>query len=339
MYRKYFRFGILVFGCSLLLGGCKNFQTSPRLPFTKVETGPGTEDLDIFETDHPYILVSCAERRSEKKDSWFYLIDTQTDRAKKMETVGLPDSIHLDLHGITIEKIKGITYVYAIDHSGEKNWHQIIRFTIQDLKLHFDQIYTSPEFLINPNDLDVDKDGNIYVSNFLGRGKVVWQYLFNTKRSTVVKYTAAVKKWEFVLDHLAYANGVHITDSVLYIATTRMHGLYAYPIAKMNGTQALKGSQGRRMCDIKGLDNLIEYKGKLYTTAHPSNMKFLGHVKTIEKKSPTQIWSVDMKTNEKKLIFQDDGYQISAASTALPLGNKIYIGQIFDPFVGVITLP
>jgi hypothetical protein len=339
MLRKYFKHGISVFVGSLLLIGCKNFQTTPALPFTKVETGPGTEDLDIFETDHPYILVSCAERRAEKKDSWFYFIDTKTDRAQKMETVGLPDSIHLDLHGITVEKIKGKTYVYAIDHSGEKEWHQLIRFSVEDLKLHFDQIYTSPEFLINPNDLDVDKEGNIYVTNYLGRGKVVWQYLFNTKRSTVVKYTAATQKWEFVLDHMAYANGVHITDSVLYIATTRMHGLYAYPLAKMKGGQALKGSQGRRMCDIKGLDNLIEYQGKLYTTAHPSNMKFLGHVKTMEKKSPTQLWSVDMKTYEKKLIFQDDGYQISAASTALPLGKKIYIGQIFDPFVGIITLP
>lgn len=339
MFQIYFKRISLLLLVSFSIGACRSYQTTPGVSFSKIQTGQGTEDLDLFsENGKSYLVVSCAERREVKKESTFYLIDTETDQSRKMEIRGLPDTIHLDLHGISVEKINGQNYLYAIDHKEGSDWHQILQFSIKDLQLNFEHCYTSPDFLINPNDLDIDGNGNMYVSNYLGRGKVIWQYLFNTKRSTVVKYSVNTQKWEFVLDHMAYANGVFVDDSVLYIATTRMHGLYAYPLSILGKGRILKGKEGKRVCDIKGLDNLIFHGGYLYTTAHPSNMKFLGHVKTTEKKSPSQIWKVELKTGQKILVFQDDGYQISAASTALPYKNKVYIGQIFDPFVGVITV-
>ena len=328
---------LLIFSCTLL--GCKTYQTFPNYSFKSIQTCPGTEDMELFEFDNQfYILVSGAERRKEKKDSWFYLIDTQTDHARELSIENLPDSIHLDLHGLTIEKIKDIVYVYAIDHGPGENWHQIVRFIIKDLSLHFDQVITAPDFLINPNDLDVDCHGNIFVTNYLGKGKAIWQYLFNTKKSTVVKYSVDLKKWEFLVDKIAYANGVYVTDSILYVATTRMKGLYAFPQTESSQKKICKGREGDLIAAIKGLDNLLPFEDKLYTTAHPSFIKFIGHVNTSEKKSPSQVWSIDLKTHEKKLLYQDDGHTISAASTALRFRNKIYLGQIFDSFVGVLSL-
>ncbi len=330
---------ILIALISILSIGCKQFSSFNSTPLVKIPTGSGPEDLAYFSEDGKfYLIAACADRRSKNSDSDFYLINAETLTSSKMQLVNLPDSLHLDLHGIDIETIGGTTYLYAIDHHQIKKWHQLIRFKIKNSQLVFDTIFASPKFLINPNDLDVDSDGNIYVTNSLGRGSVFWQYLLNLKRSSVVKYNAAEKKWELLLSKMAYANGVVISDSALFIATTRMNGLYSYPIHNFKNGITLKGNSGRRIAIIKGLDNLTTADGVLYTTAHPDFIKFIKHAKSSTKISPSQIWSINPKNNQKSLIYQSDGSEISGASTALFFNGRLFIGQIFEPFVGEIKL-
>lgn len=84
-------------------------------------------------------------------------------------------------------------------------------------------------------------------------------------------------------------------------------------------------------------DNLmLDEKGMLWTAAHPCPLKFLEHAKESKEKSPMQIFSIDPITMQVENVFQNNGELISAASTVLPLGNRLYVSQVFDPFVLVI---
>ena len=173
----------------LFLSSCKTYETTPNKQFLTIQTGVGPEDLAVYNYNgESFIVASCAERRLTNPESAFYLIDPKSNSSQKMAISNLPDTIHLDLHGIDIETINGQTYLYAIDHNQTSKWQQIIRFICKEKALVFDKIFVSPEYLINPNDLDVDAKGNIYVSNSMGKGSVFWQYLLNQKKSSVVKY-------------------------------------------------------------------------------------------------------------------------------------------------------
>jgi len=81
---------------------------------------------------------------------------------------------------------------------------------------------------------------------------------------------------------------------------------------------------------------MLDNDGRLWVTAHPCPLDFLAHSDDAEANSPIQIFMIDPVTLDVNNVFQNNGELISAASTALFIDNRLYISQVFDPFVLVV---
>ena len=77
----------------------------------------------------------------------------------------------------------------------------------------------------------------------------------------------------------------------------------------------------------------MDNNNRLWVTAHPCLLDFVAHSENSDEKSPTQIYTIDPTTLEVNNTFQNNGDLISAASTALYINNRLYLSQIFEPYV------
>lgn len=323
----------LMAACSLLFGSCISYPTTKDAPLRRITTYSGPEDMGLINLNGTTsILVSCAERREKIASSEFWIINPISEKAKPLSVKQLPSDVHLDLHGIEIRTLRDTQFVFAIDHDPLKNKHHIQVFYLLDSALVYYNTIRNDDYLINPNDLCSDVEGNLYVSNFLGKGSPVWQYLFNIPKSSIVKFDATSHTWSVLADKLRYANGVIVFREKLYISTTRMKGIYV--LDKNKTLQRVNDSN--RIVNIKGLDNIMSDGDSLYTTAHPSFGKFFRHAIHPKNDSPSQVFSIDPEKKTYRLLYQSNGKEISGASTALPIAGKLFISQVFQPYVGSV---
>ena len=78
---------------------------------------------------------------------------------------------------------------------------------------------------------------------------------------------------------------------------------------------------------------------EIWVAAHPSTFKFLRHAASKDNIAPSQIYRIDSKTNEVTNHYSNDGSELSAASTGLIIGDRIYVSQVFEDFLLTCTKP
>ena len=61
-------------------------------------------------------------------------------------------------------------------------------------------------------------------------------------------------------------------------------------------------------------------------------------MKNKEKISPSIVYEMDLDSNTKTILFEDNGDIISAASGAIRYKNKLYIAQVFENFILCVNL-
>ena len=127
------------------------------------------------------------------------------------------------------------------------------------------------------------------------------------------------------------------TNNLLYLANGACHEVLRFDITKGKINKASKQSTLQHGEKITIGDNLmLDDNGRLWVAAHPCPLDFLAHSENSDQKSPIQIFEIDPNTLKTNNIFQNNGELISAASTALYINNRVYIAQVFDPFVLVV---
>lgn len=304
-----------------------------------IPVAPGPEDLVLDTlTGAPRLIVACTQRRKgEPYSADFYTIDLASNTAQLLPRTGEPEDWKIHLHGIDlVQSDEGENLLYAISHGlseGDKTQYVLIYEVFQD-HLELITFLGDPDHLISPNDLCATADGRIYVGNDLGTGfGLIVKFLLGSKSSKISLYRDG--KWSFAAEKIRYANGVRIDGDKLYCATTASGKLLQWRIDE-NGNLVDKEViiEG-----LKGLDN-IEFldHNTLVVPRHPENNKFLKHRKEPEAISPTWVYTIDLAGKDYKRIFKDDGNNISAGSTALTYKGKLYIAQVFNPFVYVVDL-
>ncbi len=199
-----------------------------------------------------------------------------------------------------------------------------------DDKVVFLEQLTS-EILISPNDVCTDHKGGIYVSNDSGERNNFFEKLFELKRSTVIHFDGT--NWKYVGDKYKYANGVGVVSSKLYVTGTQEKQIASYDIAEDGGLSGRKNIP----C-LKGNDNITFSGNKFITTAHLDFLKFMKHVKHADKPSPCAVYSVNLETSQIDTFYVDNGSVLSAASTGLVYNDKLFISQVFNPFIIEIPL-
>lgn len=336
----YFQFS----DCGISPLSCGDYTTTGTPKTQKVPVGSGPEDIALdLSQGTPRFIVSCDERRQGQPDiGAFYGIDPTDNSSFEFKII--PEDFTVHPHGIDIVTIDSIPYLYAISHEKEdQNFkHRVYRFVIQKDSLLFDSEHVMENELMRvPNDLDVLEDGSFYASNSVpteGPNEST-KAILGIGTGSVVHYDGK-GNWEIVLADMCYPNGVWVNqqEGYLLVANGGCQEVVRYKIndGKVDATDKL--STKKYGMNIPIGDNLmLDNDGKIWTAAHPCPLKFLDHAKDIKEKSPMQVFEIDPTTLKPNMAFQNNGDLISAASTVLKFENKLYIAQVFDPFVLVVA--
>jgi arylesterase/paraoxonase len=341
MHVQIFRLFVLS-GCLLcLLLGC---NLKAPLPFViedirchKVKVAPGPEDF-VLDTWHgaPRLLVSSHDRRQPETSGDIYYFDIKTEESGVLPRRDEPEKIAVfKPHGMDIRRHGLRTLLYVIVHDPnahmERLENAVIIYEVKKNDLRFVKLLEDADHLWSPNDLSVLSSGDIYVTNDMHGSLDMYT---RSKSSEISYYDHISETWKTVADDIAFANGILAETDRVYVTATFDNQVMVFP-------RADDGSLGvpEQIVRVKGPDNLMRYKNSLLTTAHYDDLAFLSHKKNPEEHSPSIVFMIRPELYTKNPVFVDNGQMISAASTAMVYENKLYISQVFDPYIVVCGVP
>ena len=310
-----------------ILSGCNLKQRLPlvaeKTACYRVPVGAGPEDMviDTF-NGAPRLLISCYERRKPADHGEIYSFDIQTGETRVMPRTNEAASLAaFKPHGMDIRHDSGITELYVILHDPHARNNRFENgvgvYRVYRNELRMTAFLEDARSLWSPNDLSVLPDGGIYLTNDY-RGN--FDLYFRRKRSEIAYYAPQTGKWRIVAAGLAFANGIYATPARVYVAATLGNRILSYPRNADGGLGA-----PRTVTKLKGGDNIMPYGKYLLVCAHFDDLAFMRHAKDANEPSPSTVFRIDPETGDKKAIFADGGNTISAASTALIFGKKLYI--------------
>ena len=319
----------------LLLNCYANVKSNPIPGCKRIQGMPGPEDM-AMDRDAGILYVSSHERRGELVDGKLFQLNLNATDEPMPSVINTNYPKNFHPHGMSLVKINGKSLLYVISHpSMEPPTHAVEVFQIEKNKItHIETIQN--ETLISPNDLYVATDGRIFVSNDRGAGSMFRAYidaLFGIKRSKISYFDG--KKWKLFEDAVTFGNGILLkkigNKEYIYRAATTPEQIYKYEIIQNGIETELKEV---KVFDLKeGPDNLEEdEEGNIYFAAHKSMFRFLNHKDNSNYPSPSQIFVMD-KNETVKEIYANDGTEIPSSSTGLRYKNRLYISQVFNPYL------
>jgi len=335
----YFQLG----DCGIAPWSCGDYTTKKEWTTQKLTVGSGPEDMAIDTSmGLTRIIVSCAERRATQPEiGQFHQINPADNSVALMNIV--PKDLAILPHGIDVVTIDSVPFLYAISHDVEESTtkHRIYRFKINQNVLLLDKNFTlEDELLTGPNDIDVLEDGSFYVSNPMPSNgpNESTKAILGVKNGSIVHFDGK-DKWQIAAKDFCFPNGIWVDESkdLLYVANGACHEVARYEIQGGNINTASKQSTLQHDQKITLGDNmLIDNQGRLWVTSHPCPLDIMAHTENEAEKAPIQIYTIDPTSLTTNTAFQNNGELISAASTALYIDNRLYLSQVFDPFVLVV---
>ncbi len=324
MKNNYQPFGWLLL-LLLISVGCKLPTTALTYSTTnKYNTCGGAEDIVIDTVSNitqPRLIASCADYAHKRTTNCLQAIELTSRRVHTLLRTNEPSNMPFVPHGIDLARFNDSLFLYVINHES-KNITSILTYYVKDTTLKLTKRFTS-KLLTSPNDISVNSKREIYITNDHHKSGNETEIILNQKKGTVVQISNDV--CTVFSKGYCYANGILANDSGVYVSTVRQNKLffvpYNLPLHK------------RVVARFKGQDNITYTANKLYVTSHPKQLRFVRHAKNQEVKSPTVVYEVNLITGHKRVVYSNNGTQINAATTALRFGNKLYLSQLFVPFV------
>ncbi len=316
---------------SILLSSCTSSSKKFLCTETRITVGSGPEDMLIDRsTGEARLLISCADRRD--REASFGEIVAYYPNSNKVDTLmrtGVPDSLYFHPHGIFLDSTVSPQLLYAISHEHNKKFHPIYVYEVGKDTLFFKEIISS-ELVYSPNALTLGPNGEILIVNDSGKRGSIMEKALKLNRANVVRLEQSSEgKWEakIVASDLGYPAGINRIGNTLYVGDAIHHKFHIYTISgdELIEEEPLKG--------LKGNDNIRIIDGMIYVPGHIKPFKFISHAKSSLNLSPVEVWKVNPETREITSIYYTEGREISAGSTALMLDEKLYICQVFDPYI------
>ncbi|TGL74473.1 arylesterase [Leptospira yasudae] len=300
---------------------------------TRIEGLPGPEDLAL-DKEERILYISSHERRISDQTGKIYWIDLKNSSVPKELPVKFPPEFRP--HGMSLLKTKDVYRLYVISHPTLYKIHTVEIFERKGKDWSHVGTLSDP-LITSPNDLSVASENEIYLSNDHGSGgflRYLWDDLFGLKRGEIAYYDG--KTWSNLGNPLSYGNGIlYAPDSkgneFLYRSGYMDQSVFQFPIRREQGKPVL--GEARQIRINSGSDNLeLDSKGRIFVVGHGSTYKFLRHAKNPDYLAPTQVFRISSDGSFEE-VFATDGSLISAGSTAIPFEGRLYIAQVFNPFI------
>lgn len=318
------------------LASCTIIPSAQERNSVRIPVGPGPEDivLDTTSTSYPRLLASCLQRRKGLPEfNEICEVNLNDDTYKIMKRSNEPAGMVFRPHGIDLVKnTKGELLLYCVSHNELQNEHSIIVYTVLADRLVFKEKMDSP-LLVSPNDVTASCTGELFVTNDAGKRGNATEQLLKLKRSNVIHYNPDSKQWDIAADRVAYANGVAVNKcpaDYAVFSTVRSNRVYIIEPSKTDKNKFTK----RTIARLKGLDNItFVNSNEILVTAHLRQLAYIKHYKDVKNISPTVVYKVNLITRKSSAVYTNDGSAICGGSTALMYKGKMYIAQVFEPFL------
>ncbi|MCB1177768.1 MAG: arylesterase [Leptospiraceae bacterium] len=326
-----FRFLIFIFFLNCF-GNVKNIGNEDC---SQIGGPPGPEDF-VIDRENGIMYITSHERRKEGEFGSIYWIDLKQEEKKAYKfNMQYPSSFRP--HGLSLANTKDGKKLYVISHLDDYfgEAHAIEVFKIEKSKLVHEKSMTN-EFIVSPNDLYVTDDERIFISNDHGNGGKIsqlFQDAFALDSSAVAYYDG--NKWQELDEKIAFGNGIHHIEQdgkeFVYRASSLDKKVSKYKFSIKEGKphlEFIKDFELNSMMDNFELDD----NGNLIVVGHYSVIKFLRNKSSKDNLSPVQVFRIDKNDNVKE-IFSNSGELISSASVSGIYKGRIYLGQVFEPFI------
>ncbi|MEL0028556.1 MAG: hypothetical protein VW625_07850 [Perlucidibaca sp.] len=295
----------------------------------RIDTGPGPDDMVIQAGSPLRILISSHDRRHFSRTGDIYAYTPATGQMVVMNRTGEPEGFRLRPHGMDLVNRNGRWFLYVIGHDRElhSDKHSLMIYEVVGDNLRFQQQLLSP-LLSSPNDVAVADNGDIYVTNERKDGTTIIEWVLLQRKANVVVYRPG-SGWRIAADELAIANGIYIRDRTVWITQTVGEGMVRYT-RRSDGTLG----QGTQFTSLSLLDGLsMTPDGQFLATAYPTMLGLAMHWQHKPSHARSMVYEVDPQSQASRVIFQDDGSHANAISSAQVVGDRLYLGQLFDPFI------
>lgn len=297
---------------------------------SKVSTGPGPHTL-LPIPGRQHLLISSHDRRRFERQGNIYEYDAVNGHMRAVPRAGEPPGLEFRPHHMDVRENNGTTLLYVINHDDKtpnSRRHSILVYALEAGKLSFRQQLKSP-LLSSPNHLSLTPEGDIYVSNDRRDGSSSLELLLRQRKATIVHYRTGAG-WRIVAEGLSFPNGIKATTRHVLVSKTFGNAILEYP-------RQSDGSLGnpRTVLSLPLLDGLNDSTrpGHYTVVSHASLMDFLRHQRDGQHPSASTVHEVNIASGQSRILFNDSGRLISGISAAVHLGNALFLGQSFEPFL------
>ena len=300
----------------------------------RIVGAPGPEDFAL-DSETGILYVSSHNRRNLEDIGFIYTVNLndKTPSLKKLE-LEYPKNFHP--HGLHFTKTSDGKKLYVISHTKRKeDPHTLEIFHIRKEIVQLEKTIYDPSFS-HPNDLYVFEDGRILVSNDMVASSKFTEFLllfFRIKTGNLAYFDK--NNWLVLQPRLVFSNGIHVKKEdgkeMIYLADTVDESILKLELNTKNAMPSV--SLVKKIPLDTGPDNFTEDEnGTLIFASHKSGIRFLRHASDSKNLSPSQVFILKNNGTTKE-VYANLGEEISGSSTALIYKNKLYISQVFEPFL------
>lgn len=324
----------ILFSLLVFLNCLAQVKPIPLSNCNQLTTAPGPEDF-AFDKDSGILYISSHNRRNEAENGFLFTVNLN-DKDQSLKKVDIVYPKDFRPHGISFVNTSLGKKLYIVSHTKRKeDPHTLEVFNLEKNNIRFEKTLYDPA-LIHPNDVFVFNDGRILVSNDMVSSSKFTEFLlllFKIKTGHIAYFDKT--SWTTFDTKVVFANGIHVRNEagkeMIYLADTVNE--------KILKLELLTGKNKPELNLVKeiqldtGPDNFLEDdNGRLIFAAHKSGVQFLKHASSKTNLSPSQIFILD-KEDKLTEIYANVGDQISGSSSGFIYKNKLYIAQVFEPFL------
>jgi len=292
------------------------------------EYGPEDIVLDTLSSLNPRLIISCDNRRQKSQSGFIQAMNLDDEKVYSLNRMNEPEKLVFHPHGIDVVQLEdGTIKLYVVNHNEEEKEQSILVYRILNNDLIFERKITDSK-LVSPNDVAGTSSGLIITGNEFHKRNAKLSALLGLKTGCFIEISEnkSVKRES----NFCYANGLAIYKNQLLTVGSRNRFLYAAPL------NYVKSSKKTKVVKIKGADNIAVIGSKAYIACHVNLLKFVKHAKSTKNNSPTVVYEIDLLNYTKSLLYTNTDGKINGASTAIYYKGRLYLSQVFEPFILVV---
>lgn len=294
----------------------------------------GVEDLAIDRSTGIAYLSGYDRWKAAKGETvrgaiWTYRLDDPGAEPVDATAGQLPGGFHP--HGISLwRETDGRKVLFVINHAGGR--HSVEIFDVDGTQLVHRRSVTG-DAMVSPNDIVGTGYASFYVTNDHRYATGVMRTVedFGRLRLTTVEAFDGMR-FRTVISGLGGANGINLSADgrSLYVSAAAERRVHVHDRQPLTGELRL-----RRVIDVPGFaDNIdVQANGDLLLAVHSKIFALLGHVGDETRRAPSHLLRLRADGTggfTPETIHYSDGSDLSAASVAAGLGNRLLVGGIFE---------